>query len=197
MTLRIMRRATLVFGFAVSVTACQGVGPDDPNASANESAIGARPGAPARGEQQPPPGGEEGGAAPRGGCVEDADCDDICPVDVACTCVAGPRGGRCMPTCEDDLDCPAALVCVQGVCGQGQAGDDRQPPPDGQQPPADDQQPPPDGRQPPPDGQQPPPDGRQPPPDGQQPPPDGRQPPPDGRQPPQEPAPAEEPAPPA
>ena len=57
-------------------------------------------------------------------CVEEADCDGLCPQgSVGCTCHQTPGGNKiCVPECETDTDCPEGaggqLVCNenQGIC---------------------------------------------------------------------------------
>jgi hypothetical protein len=67
------------------------------------------------------PGGQGGGMGPTA-CVDEADCANACPPGaVGCTCVETPRGSLCIPTCNENADCPegvmGALVCNdRGFC---------------------------------------------------------------------------------
>lgn len=72
------------------------------------------------GEETGGAGSDGGGSGPQD-CVEEADCVDACPpASVGCTC----HQERCLPTCEDDDDCPTvgggdvALECREdaGIC---------------------------------------------------------------------------------
>jgi len=74
----------------------------------------------------PPPGAPEGDAPPPRPplCKSDADCDASCPPEAkgcACHAVPGHDQSVCVPTCNQDSDCPAPpgapqLRCNEGVC---------------------------------------------------------------------------------
>ncbi|MFN3199256.1 MAG: hypothetical protein ACE366_12715 [Bradymonadia bacterium] len=82
-----------------------------------------------------PPMGEDAGGPPvpeadagmqppgRMACEVEADCEGACdPAAMGCTCDDGPMGMFCVPTCNDDADCPEGamgqtLTCNQrGIC---------------------------------------------------------------------------------
>ncbi len=69
--------------------------------------------------------GGQGGQAPMDGpsaCEEQADCEGACPPEtLGCSCTEMPMGSQCLPTCEEDEDCPSppdgtVLSCQEGTC---------------------------------------------------------------------------------
>jgi hypothetical protein len=70
--------------------------------------------------EEPPPGHPPDGPPPPP-CETTDDCTDECPPDArGCTCSDTPMGQRCIPTCEQDADCPSppghSLTCDEGIC---------------------------------------------------------------------------------
>ncbi len=104
------------------------------------------------GEEPPERPGEEPPVEPTSEgpteCSSSADCAlaGACPPDAGgCECVETPDGGRCIPVCVTDADCPAppgmSLVCADtGICvpeGEGDPSGGEEPPGGGEEPPAE------------------------------------------------------------